>query len=87
MGLMTQRHSTVSKIGCSVVGDKTRLTHTVEDIIGYFWPLALQCRVHPGATCRALGAHCHYPTLSYKRLGQAPFSMGLKTEKAQARQA
>jgi hypothetical protein len=35
MGLVTQWHSTVSKIECSVAGDKTRLAHSVEDIIGY----------------------------------------------------
>jgi hypothetical protein len=27
---------------------------------------------YPGATCRALGAHCSCPTLSYKSFGQAP---------------
>jgi hypothetical protein len=42
---------------------------------------------YPGATCRALGAHCTCPTLSYKRLGQTPFSRGQKIEKAQTRQA
>jgi hypothetical protein len=35
MGLVTQRRSTVSKTECSVAGDKTRLAHAVEDIIGY----------------------------------------------------
>jgi hypothetical protein len=39
MGLVAQRHSTVSKTECSMAGDKTRLAHTVEDIIGYSWPL------------------------------------------------
>jgi hypothetical protein len=39
MGLVTQQHSTVSKTECSVAGDKTRLVHAVEDIIGYSWPL------------------------------------------------
>jgi hypothetical protein len=39
MSLVTQRHSSVSKTECSVAGDKIRLTHTVEDIISYFWPL------------------------------------------------
>jgi hypothetical protein len=39
MGLVTQRHSTVSKTECSMAGDKTRLAHAVEDIIGYSWPL------------------------------------------------
>jgi hypothetical protein len=42
---------------------------------------------YPGATCRALGAHCSCPTLSYKRLRQAPLPRGRKKEKAQARQA
>jgi hypothetical protein len=35
MGLVTQQRSTVSKAECSVAGDKTRLAHTIEDIIGY----------------------------------------------------
>jgi hypothetical protein len=35
MGLETQRRNTISKIECSVAGDKTRLAHAVEDIIGY----------------------------------------------------
>jgi hypothetical protein len=35
MGLMTQQRSTVSKTECTVAGDKTRLAHTVKDIIGY----------------------------------------------------
>jgi predicted nucleic acid-binding Zn ribbon protein len=35
MGLVMQWHNTVSKTKCSVVGDKTRLAHAVEDIIGY----------------------------------------------------
>jgi hypothetical protein len=35
-GLVTQRRNTVSKIECSVAGDKTRLAHVVEDIIDYF---------------------------------------------------
>jgi hypothetical protein len=39
MGLVMQRHSTVSKTECSMAGDKTRLAHTVEDIIDYSWPL------------------------------------------------
>jgi hypothetical protein len=34
-GLVTQRRSTVSKTECSMAGDKTRLAHAVEDIIGY----------------------------------------------------
>jgi hypothetical protein len=34
-GLDTQRRSTVSKTECSVAGNKIRLTHAVEDIIGY----------------------------------------------------
>jgi hypothetical protein len=34
-----------------------------------------------------LEAHCSCPTLSYKRLGQAPFLRGQKIEKAQARHA
>jgi hypothetical protein len=33
-GLVTQRRSTVSKTECSMAGDKTRLAHAVEDIIG-----------------------------------------------------
>jgi hypothetical protein len=39
MDLVTQRCSTVSKTECSVAGDKTRLAHAIEDIIGYSWPL------------------------------------------------
>jgi hypothetical protein len=39
MGLVTQRHDTVSKTECSVAGDKIRLAHAIEDIIGYSWPL------------------------------------------------
>jgi hypothetical protein len=39
MGLVTRQCNTVSKIKCSVAGDKTRLTNVVEDIIGYSWPL------------------------------------------------
>jgi hypothetical protein len=39
MGLVMQRHSTVSKTECSVVGDKTRLAHAIKDITGYSWPL------------------------------------------------
>jgi hypothetical protein len=35
MGLVTQQRRTVSKTECSVAGDKTRLAHAVEDIIGY----------------------------------------------------
>jgi hypothetical protein len=35
MGLVTQQRSTVSKTGCSMAGDKNRLAHIVEDIIGY----------------------------------------------------
>jgi hypothetical protein len=34
-GLVMQRCSTVSKTECSVAGDKTRLAHAIEDIIGY----------------------------------------------------
>jgi hypothetical protein len=30
-----QWRSTVSKTECSVAGDKTRLAHAIEDIIGY----------------------------------------------------
>jgi hypothetical protein len=41
MGLVTQWRSTVSKIECSVAGDKTWLAHAIEDIIGYSWPLCL----------------------------------------------
>jgi hypothetical protein len=39
MGLVTRQHSTVLKTECNVAGDKTRLAHGVEDIIGYSWPL------------------------------------------------
>jgi hypothetical protein len=35
-GLVTQRRNTISKTECSVAGNKTRLAHTVEDIIGYY---------------------------------------------------
>jgi hypothetical protein len=35
MGLVMQRYSTVPMTECRVVGDKTRRTHVVEDIIGY----------------------------------------------------
>jgi hypothetical protein len=35
MGLVTQRHSTVSMTKYRVAGDKTRRAHAVEDIIGY----------------------------------------------------
>jgi hypothetical protein len=35
MGLVTQWRSTVLKTECSMAGDKTRLAHAVEDIIGY----------------------------------------------------
>jgi hypothetical protein len=41
MGLVTQRYSTVSKTECSMAGDKTRLAHVVEDVIGYSCPLCL----------------------------------------------
>jgi hypothetical protein len=80
MGLVTQQYNTVSKTKCSVAGDKTRLAHTVEYIIGYSWPLALQCRVHPGATYQALGAHCRCSTLSYKGPGST-ISKGSKNRK------
>jgi hypothetical protein len=36
---------------------------------------------YPGATCRALGAHCSCPTLRYKRLGQAPLPRGGKKKR------
>jgi hypothetical protein len=39
LGLVTQQRNTISKTECSVAGDKTQLTHTVEDTIGYSWPL------------------------------------------------
>jgi hypothetical protein len=36
---------------------------------------------YPEATCQALGAHCSYLNLSYKTLGQVPFSWGRKNRK------
>jgi hypothetical protein len=36
---------------------------------------------YPGATCRVLGAHCSCPTLSYKRLGQAPLPRGRRKKR------
>jgi hypothetical protein len=39
IGLVMQRHSTLSKTECSMTDDKTQLAHVVEDIIGYSWPL------------------------------------------------
>jgi hypothetical protein len=34
-GLVTQRHSAVPMIECSVADDKTQRAHAVKDIIGY----------------------------------------------------
>jgi hypothetical protein len=35
MGLVTQRHSTMTMAECRVAGDKTQHAHAVEDVIGY----------------------------------------------------
>jgi hypothetical protein len=56
---------------CGGVGDKTRHTHVVEDIICYSWPLAFY-RVGlylPQGHLSGLGTRCNYLNLSYKRLG------------------
>jgi hypothetical protein len=60
----TRQHSATLLTECSVVGDKTRRAHTIEDIIYYSYPLVPYCigfyllQGH----LSGLGSHCNYPT-------------------------
>jgi hypothetical protein len=67
----TQQHDAMLLTECGGAGDKTRRTHTVEDIISYFWPLApyrVGLYLSQGHLS-GFGTRCNYPNLSYKRLG------------------
>jgi hypothetical protein len=66
-----QQHGAMLLTECSRAGNKTRRTHTIEDIIFYSWPLT-PYRVGlylPQGHLSGFGTHCNYPNLSYKRLG------------------
>jgi hypothetical protein len=70
-GTVTQQHGAMLLAKCDGAGDKTKRTHTVEDIICYSWPLA-PYRVGlylPQGHLSGLGTHYNYPNLSYKRFG------------------
>jgi hypothetical protein len=66
------RNDATLLIECSVVDDKTRHVHIIEDIICYSYPLLLYCigfylsRSHMWG----IGSHFNYLILSYKRFGQ-----------------
>jgi hypothetical protein len=83
MGLVTQRRSTVPMAECKVTDDKTRRAHAVEYIIGYSYPLCHTVQGTPtlGPPIGPWGLIVNHPTLSYKRLGWAPFSRSQKKER------
>jgi hypothetical protein len=58
-------------IMCNEAGDKTRCTHTIEDIICYSGPMVSYSIEFylPRGPLLGIGTHCNYPTFCYKRLG------------------
>jgi hypothetical protein len=71
---VTRQHDATLLTKYSMTGDKIRCAHIVEDIICYSYLLVPYCIWFylPRGHLSDLGSHCNYPTLSYKRPGQAP---------------
>jgi hypothetical protein len=66
------RNDVTLLIDCSVVDDKTRHVHIIEDIICYSYPLLPYCIVFYLSRSHmwGLGSHFNHLILSYKRPGQ-----------------